>query len=84
VPNGKPGDHPVTDVVAWKRDVFGSETDALIREIAGHADDYDPFEGLDALFWQAEADRTKTPELHEALLRLLARLRGEGDFPTAT
>jgi hypothetical protein len=84
VPNGSPATTRLPTWWRWKRDVFGSETDALIREIAAHADDYDPFEGLDALFWQAEADRTKTPELHEALLRLLARLRGEGDFPTAT
>jgi hypothetical protein len=33
MPNGKPGDNPVTDVVVWKRDVFGPETDGLIRQI---------------------------------------------------
>ena len=35
MPNGIPGDNPITDVTVWNREVFGPETDALIREIAG-------------------------------------------------
>lgn len=32
--NGKPGDHPLTDILAYKHDVYGRETDELIRKIA--------------------------------------------------
>jgi hypothetical protein len=33
VPNGKPGDHPLTDIVVHGLEVFGDSADALIREI---------------------------------------------------
>jgi hypothetical protein len=32
--NGKPGDHPLTDLLAHKLEVYGHETDDLIRKIA--------------------------------------------------
>ena len=32
--NGKPGDHPLTDLLQWKHEVYGSETDELIRKIS--------------------------------------------------
>jgi hypothetical protein len=32
--NGKPGDHPLTDILVHKRNVYGSEADGLIRKIA--------------------------------------------------
>lgn len=32
MPNGRPGDHPVTDIVQG-RAVFGDEADGLIREV---------------------------------------------------
>jgi hypothetical protein len=34
MPNGKPGDHPLTDILVHKREVFGPEADDLIREIS--------------------------------------------------
>ena len=34
MPNGKPGDHPLTDVLVHGADVFSPEVDRLIREIA--------------------------------------------------
>lgn len=33
MPNGKPGDHPLTDVLVHGLEVFGPRADALIREI---------------------------------------------------
>jgi hypothetical protein len=80
MPNGKPGDHPVTDIVVWKKSVFAPETDALIREIAQFTDNYavyDPFEPIERLFWKAKADPTCEPELREALRGLLERLSRE-------
>jgi hypothetical protein len=32
--NGKPGDHPLTDVLGHRLEVYGRETDDLIRKIA--------------------------------------------------
>ena len=34
MPNGKPGDHPLTDIFAHNIEVYGSEADDLIRKIA--------------------------------------------------
>jgi hypothetical protein len=34
VPNGKPGDHPLTDILIHKREVYGKEADELVRKIA--------------------------------------------------
>jgi hypothetical protein len=33
VANGKPGDHPLTDILHWNHEVFGRDADDLIREI---------------------------------------------------
>jgi hypothetical protein len=32
--NGKPGDHPLTDLLVHKHEVYGREADELIRKIA--------------------------------------------------
>jgi len=32
--NGKPGDHPLTDILQWKHEVYGAEADELIRKIS--------------------------------------------------
>jgi hypothetical protein len=32
--NGKPGDHPLTDILHYKLQVYGEETDSLIRRVA--------------------------------------------------
>jgi hypothetical protein len=34
MPNGKPGDHPLTDIFVHKAEVYGPEADELIRKIA--------------------------------------------------
>ena len=33
MPNGKPGDHPLTDILVHKTQVYGPEADELIRKI---------------------------------------------------
>ena len=33
MPNGKPGDHPLTDILIHKLEVYGLEADELIRRI---------------------------------------------------
>lgn len=32
--NGKPGDHPVTDIVKWGIEVFSADIDAKVRNLA--------------------------------------------------
>jgi hypothetical protein len=34
MPNGKPGDHLLTDILVHKHEVYGREADDLIREMA--------------------------------------------------
>jgi hypothetical protein len=34
MPDGKPGDHPLTDILVHKLNVYGREADDLIRRIA--------------------------------------------------
>jgi hypothetical protein len=36
MPNGKPGDHPVTDITVHRTEVFGAVCDDLIRDIHRH------------------------------------------------
>jgi hypothetical protein len=60
VPNGKPGDGPVVDVVVYGVDVFGPKVDSLIREIDQFTDNYaqfDPFEPVQDLLWRVWRDR---------------------------
>ena len=33
--NGSHGDHPLTDIIFYKKEVYGSEADDLIRKIKG-------------------------------------------------
>jgi hypothetical protein len=79
VANGKPGDHPVTDITLYGKTPFSPEINALIREIDGYTTDYgeyDPFDGLDDLLFAAESHPEQQPELHRELLVLRDRLRG--------
>jgi hypothetical protein len=34
MPNGRPGDHPLTDVVLHQAEIYGRDIDDLIREVA--------------------------------------------------
>jgi hypothetical protein len=34
MPNGKPGDHPYTDIVHWKKNTYSPLAADLVREIA--------------------------------------------------
>lgn len=39
MPNGKPGDHPYTDIVVHGLDVFGEEIDSTVRRLDGSLDE---------------------------------------------
>ncbi|MGK0186181.1 MAG: hypothetical protein ACI9R3_001964 [Verrucomicrobiales bacterium] len=34
MPNGKPGDHPITDILTHRHDVYGAEIDGCIRSLS--------------------------------------------------
>ena len=36
MPNGKIGDHPLSDIIVHEESVFGGRIDGLIRELANH------------------------------------------------
>jgi hypothetical protein len=77
MPNGKPGDHPVTDVIDYERDVFGAEIDELIREVAAVAQ-MRAFGDLTQLIFDAEVTPTLRPQLRRELQALLSRLEAAG------
>lgn len=50
MPNGKPGDHPVTDILIHNRNIYSSAARDLIREIVALADEKSRRELGDLLF----------------------------------
>jgi hypothetical protein len=77
--NGKPGDHPVSDILSHGLPTYGPEIDGLIREI-------DALEGPDGtaladpeiqeILLKAETDSALLERLRRRLLQIRARLRG--------
>jgi hypothetical protein len=81
MPNGKPGDHPLTDILAHRMHVYGDEADDLIRKIADLCSDRE----LDE-WWEREIGWSDDPALalqkaRAQYERLLARAR-EGGWET--
>jgi len=67
--NGKPGDHPYTDIVVHGADVYGALCDGLVREIARLGGQTEVSDMLYERFHP-----TRAPDL-EALALALAALR---------
>jgi hypothetical protein len=77
LPNGKPGDHPYTDVVVHGAKRFGEPIDGLLRQLAktgGCPDDLSLllFEN-DPSFRDVKVDRAK---VESAIRRVLAERQG--------
>jgi hypothetical protein len=78
MPNGKPGDHPFTDIVHHLRPVYSAAADDLVREIAKLADDKTRRELEDLLMSKYnEYFKPNVPELERILTALRDRLLGE-------
>jgi hypothetical protein len=78
LPNGKPGDHPYTDIVIHQLSVYSPSADALVREIVALADERTRRELADLLFFRFnEYDRPNVAELERILTDLRDRLRRE-------
>lgn len=79
MPNGKPGDHPYTDIVIHGRDVYSPRAAALVREIAKLGDDKTRRELSDLLWREYGASaRPDVEKLEKVLTEWRDRLRREG------
>ena len=80
MPNGKPGEHPLSDILSHGLPTYGPEIDGLIREI-------DALEGpngtaladreIQEILLKAETDSAQLERLWTRLLKVRAQLRGE-------
>jgi len=79
VANGKPGDHPLTDVLVWGSDHPFTEYPAYTERIVtliGEIDRLgrrDAFAAVEDLIWETRFTPRKQPELHEGLVALRDR-----------
>ena len=80
MPNGKPGDHPLSDILRHGLPTYSPEIDELIREI-------DVLQGsnrtalgdpeIQEILFKAETDSALLDRLRARLLQIRAELRGE-------
>lgn len=78
MPNGKPGDHPYSDIVVHGLAVYSRTADALVREIATLADEKTRRELADLLFLRFNVfEQPDVTELERLLTDLRDRLRRE-------
>ena len=54
MPNGKPGDHPLNDILEHGIEIYGEEADELIRGISEFSSRHELYE-----WWKAEIDGSK-------------------------
>jgi len=85
MPNGKPGDHWLTDLVHWNRAVFGEPIDGLLRQVVALGGE----RILDSPPWQeqlwdtwpawgrSESKDTKIAAMIQPLTELRDRLQSE-------
>ena len=76
--NGKPGDHPLTDILVHKHQIYGQEADELIRKISALCSRRE----LDE-WWEREIGWSKDADLvgrkaHSRYLELAKRAKESG------
>lgn len=71
--NGRPGDHPVTDILIHGRRVYSPTADALVREIVQLGGREEISDML--LFEYNDMAQTDVPELERVLTGIRDRLR---------
>jgi hypothetical protein len=79
MPNGKPGDHPLTDILTHRIEVFGPRIDGLIREIANLSDERE-LDQLGEHLIRIDPRYSSEPDLARSLAALeseLVRLRDQ-------
>jgi hypothetical protein len=80
--NGKPGDHPINDIVDHNPQVFSPEIDAMVRQIATLVPRYRMWEMFDWLSPPPVAELEK--QVREVLRQLRADAKDRGwELPNA-
>ena len=78
MPNGKPGDHPYTDIVTHGRNVYSPKAASLVREIACLADEKTRRALGDMLFFEYnETTKPDVPKLERVLTEMRDKLKRE-------
>ena len=79
MPNGKPGDHPITDITLHRLTVFGPEIDELVRDIHRHPRALLVENEVSDLLWEHDPrwQNAKTDPAY--VLRTLRALRAQLD-----
>ena len=77
MPNGKPGDHPITDIIIHKKSVYSKKIDKLIRDIVEFGGRSEIEEILITRY--NNLDNPNLRELEWVLTRILNRLKGDED-----
>ena len=79
MPNGKPGDHPYTDIIVHKRRVYSKVIDRLVREVAELSDERGRRELGDMLFIEYnEFSKPDLARLERVLSERRDQLRSDG------
>ena len=52
MPNGKPGDHPYTDILHYGQSEFGEPVDGLVKQLSKMAGFQSVFEEVRDLLWE--------------------------------
>lgn len=88
MPNGKPGDHPLTDMLVHGKHPFPQDMEAMLREILAHDKMFPDGKRryLDQMTWNQrffdwEAGRN-LDEGRAALRKVLAQIHGVDTFQT--
>ena len=74
--NGKPGDHPITDILDYRLSVFGESTDSRIRELARFMDYHRLCDWFDDLRGRENQDVASEVEKKLATVKKDAKERG--------
>ena len=81
MPNGKPGDHPLTDILVHRLQVYSPAIDELVREIARLSDERGQRELGDMLFFEYnDFSNPDLARLEDVLTRLLAQRRHDASM----
>jgi hypothetical protein len=60
MPDSKPGDHPLTDILVYGREVYGPEADDLIRGISEFSSKYELHEWWNReINWSTDRDEVQ-------------------------
>jgi hypothetical protein len=81
MPNGKPGDHPYTDIVTHGHDVYSPGAANLVREIAKLSDEKTRRELADLLY--SEYNESDGPHVHKLQTALTEMATGFCETPAS-